>query len=213
MPARDGLHPRQVRDDRTLAHVRESSWLARGLEPYLLKSLDLAHFSCWTFADAGVTDERLADLKTGGAVCTQNASEVAVAQVAETLAQCDNGAFISPDPIGRPGDAFLDRLHVEYFTVDDGIYYVESRRHHHRILDVWQQGSSAAGQIGIVSQHTIHATPTEADLHDIMAAAQLIVVTAYDGDGTLFLTRLAGTPEPQIPKARSNSRCRGDGAI
>ena len=42
-----------------------------------------------------------------------------------------------------------------------------------------------------MSRHTILATPTEADLHDIMAAAQLILVTADDGDGTLFLTRPA----------------------
>ena len=68
-----------------------------------------------------MTDERLADLKTGGPVGTQNASEVAAAQVAETLAQCHNGAFIAPDPMGRPGDPFLDRVRVEYFTIDDGI--------------------------------------------------------------------------------------------
>jgi hypothetical protein len=58
---------------------------------------------------------------------------------------------------------------------------------------VWQQGDSAAGQIGIVSRDTILATPTDADLHDIVAAAQLILVTAYDGDGTLFLTRPGDT--------------------
>jgi hypothetical protein len=68
MPVRDGQHARQVRGDRALAHVRESSWPARGLEPYLLESLDLGRLSCWTFANAEVTDERLSDLKTGGLV-------------------------------------------------------------------------------------------------------------------------------------------------
>jgi hypothetical protein len=194
MPARDdGKHARQVPGDRALADVRESSWLARGLEPYLLDSLDIVAFSCWTFADAEVTDERLAELKTGGPVCTENASELAGAEVAETLDECNGGAFIAPDPMRRPGDAFLDRLPLEYFTVDDGIYYVERRPDRGRILDVWRHSGSAAGQIGIVSRHTILATPTEADLHDIMAAVQLIVVTASDGDGTLFVTRPVGT--------------------
>ena len=105
-------------------------------------------------------DQRLADLKTGGPVGTQNASEVAAAQVAETLAQCHNGAFIAPDPMGRPGDPFLDRVRVEYFTIDAGIYYVERRPDRDRILDVWQQGGSAAGQIGIVSRQP---TPRHTD--------------------------------------------------
>lgn len=139
-----------------------------GLGPYLLESLDLTHFSCWTFADAEVTDQRLADLKTGGPVGNENASEVAAPEVAETLAQCDNGAFIAPDPMARPGDALLDRLRVEYFTVNDGVYYVECRPDRDRILDVWQQGGSASGHLGIVSRHSILGTVTEADLDDIM---------------------------------------------
>jgi hypothetical protein len=66
-------------------------------------------------------------LNAGGPVGAESGGEVAVAEVAKTLGHCENGAFISPDPMARPGDASLDHVPVEYFTIDDGIYYIERR--------------------------------------------------------------------------------------
>lgn len=169
-------------------YVRERLWLARGLGPYLLEVLDPARFSCWTVADPAVTDERLGRFGAGGFALAGSVGEVVADVVAGTLEHCDGGVFVAPDPMGRPGDPFLDRVSGEYFTVGDGIYRVARAPDPTVLINTWGYAGSAVGQLGIVTRHPIGASPTEEDLRDSVAAAVLIVVEAYDGNGALFLT-------------------------
>jgi hypothetical protein len=173
-----------------LHYVRDQLWLARGLEPYLDDVLASNEWDSWTYADPSVPAPRLERFSEGGALSSTDVHPHVWKDIAAAMAAEAPAAWLVPDPLGRPDDAFLKDLTVPNCVVDDAVYYIARTGEIDRIAATWRQAGSAAGQLGLITNYELPSAGMNAA--DLRAAAEqtfLLAVSAYDGDGTLLLEK------------------------
>ena len=171
-------------------YLRESLWLARGLEPFLKDVMVSERFSASTVADTQIPDERPLRLTEGGLGQAIDLPQVAGDRAARAMSAAATAMWVVPDPIARPGDRVLANNPVRRLVIDDGVYYAEARAIPHRLAGAWAAAASAAGSLGLVTTAALDwQTAAETDLQRIAEGTQLLIVTAYDGEGLVFFTR------------------------
>jgi hypothetical protein len=171
-------------------YLRESLWLARGLEPFLQHVVVSERFGASTVADAQIPDERLLRFITGGLGHAIDLPHLAGDRAARAMSDSPTARWVVPDPMARPTDRFLADSPVRPVVIDDGVYYAEARAIPHRLADAWAAAASAAGNLGLVTTEAPDGqTAAAPDLQRIAEGTQLLVVTAYDGEGLAFFTR------------------------
>jgi hypothetical protein len=169
--------------------ARDRLWLARGLKPFVRDLLVPERCSCWTLAGRDVSDERLAQFDVGGFVAPGYVAELVASEVAPIIAGSEDRVLLVPDPMARPGDPFLKRETIRHIVVGDGVYYVEGSAETERLVTGWRAGSSAAGQMAVVSSVSQDLMRDELDLQRAADASVLLMFEAYDGYGALFFAR------------------------
>jgi hypothetical protein len=175
-----------------LDYAHDQFWMARGLGPHLDGLLAPSTWSAWTVADPSVPMSRLVRFSEGGSIASDSVEHHLYAAVAKAMTHVV-AAWLVPDPLARPDDRFLMDVEVEYHGLDDAVYYVGRTAETERLAAVWRQAGSAAGQIEIVTTHALPASELDTDdLRSAAARAVLIVMSAYDGDGVLFLEKTEG---------------------
>jgi hypothetical protein len=182
--------PRRSLPPDALRYARDQLWVARGLGPHLDRHLTADEWSSWTFADLSVPESRLERFSEGGAINSVDVESDVWREVATTMAGNAPAAWLVPDPLGRPTDPFLRDVDVEYFVMEDAVYYVERSGEIERLAATWRQASSAAGQMGLVTTYDLPASELDAaDLRFAAGHAVLLAMSAYDGDGILLFEK------------------------
>ena len=102
------------------------------------------------------------------------------------MAGGEDRVLVAPDPMGSPGDAFLERVDTPYLIVSDGIYYVGRSPEVEGLAAVWRAASSAARQMALVTAAGVDMSTGKLDLDEVAVATVAIAVAAYDGQGALF---------------------------
>ena len=146
-------------------YVRDWLWLGRGLQPFLCPVLEPHRFRCWTVAGPEVPDEQLARFGAAVPVFSGEVASVVADELARIMAGCDDRVLLAPDPMGNPGDAFLERAHTPYLIVDDEIYYVGSPADAAVLARVWRAGASAAGQMAVITKEGVDTSTGRLDLN------------------------------------------------
>lgn len=189
--AGDGQHEplRRAVPEASYQFARDRLWLACGLKPFIFDLLVPDRFCCWTLADRGVSDDRLARFDAGGFVVSSYVAELVASEVAPIIAASEDRALLLPDPMAKPGDPFLKRERMRHIVVGDGVYYVEGSADVERLVAGWRAASSAAGQMAVVTSVDDDLMHDEFGLQQAADAAVLLVFAAYDGYGALFFAR------------------------
>lgn len=171
-------------------YLHERLWLARGLEPFLKRVVVSWRFRASTVADAQISDERLLRFTVGGLGHAIELAQLAGDRAAQAMSAGATALWVVPDPLARPTDRSLANRPVEPLVIDDAVYYAEARAIPPRLADSWAAAASAVGSLGLVTTATLDwQTASETDLQRIAEGTQLLVLTAYDGDGLVFFTR------------------------
>lgn len=148
-------------------------------------------WSAWTFAGAGVPQERVEDIAVGGLGAVVGDEQTVLCEVAEAIVAAGSSAvWLVPDPMARPGDPLLANVVV----IGDGVYYAARGRQPGELAAAWRAASSAAGRIAVVTNLADITTATQRDLFEAGRSARLIVVDAYDGEGALCLSKSGRQP-------------------
>lgn len=173
----------------TFAYARERLWLAGGLEGVLASVLQDSSFDAWTIADGMVTDSRLQALERGGLDGRDVASDVG-REAARVMERIGESSLVVPDSLAKPGDAFLGGNRTDDIViVGGGVYYVGRSANQEELEATWRKASSSAGQLGLVTSRSLAPAASEDDLRSAGEHAELIVLTAYDGEGAVYFER------------------------
>jgi hypothetical protein len=82
--------------------------------------------------------------------------------------------WLVPDPLGRPGDPFLERVEVPCTTIDDSIYYWPTTADGIAVEHIWWVGSSAVGEVGLVINVAAGAIARSAQSQAVVDGAALV---------------------------------------
>jgi hypothetical protein len=181
---------RRPMGDAAHQYARDWLWLSRGLQPVLRSALDPQWFRSWTIASPEVSDHQLARFGAAIPVFSGEVGLMVAQELAPIVAGGDGRVLLAPDPMGTPGDAFLEGVNTPYLIVDDAIYYVAQSSDVEVLASAWRAAASAAGQMAVVTEEGVDMSNAELDLQRAARATVALAISAYDGLGALFFTAL-----------------------
>lgn len=168
-----------------IAYARSRLWQARDLEQPLMQVLDGGEFKGWTLAREEIPDTRLETYDTGGLTRSGDVAAEVAEQAVRIMQRVTEATWVVPDSLARPGDP----LDIDHVVLGDAIYYVVERPEEPQVRKAWRQAASAAGQLALVSYCRFPPDPTPESLGLLAETAQLVALTAYDGEGAIYLER------------------------
>lgn len=184
---------RHILGDEALAYARDRVWLARDLAPGLADSLAAEGWQAYTLADPGTPSDRLVRLTQGGLAYSQDAQREMAREVSEAMRRHVSPIWIVPNPLARASDKAALNVGVDVLVRDGTVYYVAHSHDPDAVLAVWWEAASATGQLGFVTAAGEVTDDVDDDLGAAVRQAVLVVLTAFDGEGVLFLERDAAT--------------------
>lgn len=171
-------------------HLLDQLWTARGLERYLREALLRSQWQTWTYAMSEVPPSRLEEYSQGGSRFPEVESNVVAA--VDACVRAVGGTWIVPDPLARPGDAFLTRSSVPHVVVDDAVYYMDGLRTSDGFGAAWRWARSDPATVGIVTKAALSPqSVSRAALDAAARAVCFVVLRAYDGEGVIMFERHA----------------------